>query len=103
MPSGGSRRHLRRVFEKLVSCPAAGRTRFDACFRQVEAQLVRKGIVVVLSDFMDEPNSLARDMGRLRLRGHDVIAFQVFEGVFVMVATATSVTGVPKMYRVTQG
>ena len=30
-------------------------------------------------------------------------AFQVFEGVFVMVATAISGTGVPKMYRATQG
>ena len=38
--------------------------------------------------------------GQPRLR---MIAFQVFEGVFVMVATATSGTGVPKVYRVTQG
>ena len=30
-------------------------------------------------------------------------AFQVLEGVFVMVATVCSDTGVPKMYRVTQG
>jgi hypothetical protein len=38
--------------------------------------------------------------GQPRLR---MTAFQVLEGVFVMVATATSGTGVPKMYRVTQG
>jgi hypothetical protein len=30
-------------------------------------------------------------------------AFQVFEGALVMVATVPSGTGVPKVYRVTQG
>ena len=38
--------------------------------------------------------------GQPRLR---TTAFQVFDGVLVMVATATSGTGAPKMYRVTQG
>ena len=38
--------------------------------------------------------------GQPRLR---TTAFQVFDGVFVTVATATSGTGVPKMYRVTRG
>ncbi len=39
-------------------------------------------------------------VGQPRLR---MIAFQVFEGVLVMAATASSGTGVPKVYRVTQG
>jgi hypothetical protein len=38
--------------------------------------------------------------GQPRLR---TTALQVLEGVLVMVATATSGTGVPKMYRVTRG
>jgi len=37
------------------------------------------------------------DQPRLRM-----IAFQVFEGVLVIAATASSGTGVPKVYRVTQ-
>ena len=32
-----------------------------------------------------------------------MIAFQVFQGVLVMVATTSSSTGVPKLHRVTQG
>ena len=39
-------------------------------------------------------------VGQSRLR---MIAFQVFEGVYDMAATASSGTGVPKVYRVTQG
>jgi len=39
-------------------------------------------------------------VGQPRLR---MIAVQVFEGVLVMAATTSSGTGVPKVYRVTQG
>ena len=76
---GSGRRHLRRVFEKLVALRPAGETRFAECFAQVELRLKRRGLVVVLSDFMDEPGALARAMARLRMASHDVIAFQVFD------------------------
>jgi len=76
---GSGRRHLQRVFEKLVSVGPRGETRFAECFREVEARLVRRGLVAVLSDFMAEPEPLAKSLGRLRMRGHDVIAFQVFD------------------------
>jgi uncharacterized protein (DUF58 family) len=79
VPRGSGRRHLRRVFEKLVSVPARGETRFAECFREVEARLTRKGLVAALSDFMAEPEPIARSLGRLRMRGHDVIAFHVFD------------------------
>lgn len=79
IPRGEGRRHQRRVFEKLVSAVAAGPTRFVECFRQVEARRRRKGLVIVLSDFMAEPEPIAKALGRLRMRGHDVIAFQVFD------------------------
>jgi uncharacterized protein (DUF58 family) len=76
---GSGRRHLRRVFEKLVSVTPRGETRFTECFREAEARLTRKGLVAVLSDFMAEPEPIAKSLGRLRMRGHDVIAFQVFD------------------------
>jgi len=79
VPRGSGRRHLLRVFEKLVAARPGGETRFAECFREVEARLTRKGLVAVLSDFMAEPEPIARSLGRLRMRGHDVIAFQVFD------------------------
>ena len=79
VPRGEGRRHLRRIFEKLVSVAAGGQTRFVECLLQVEACLRRKGLVIVLSDFMAEPGPVAKALGRLRMRGHDVIALQVFE------------------------
>jgi len=79
VPRGSGRRHLRRAFEKLISASPSGETRFAACFAQLEQRLSRKGLVLILSDFMAEPERLGRLLGRLRMRGHDVVAFQVFE------------------------
>ena len=79
VPEGSSRQHLHRLFSRLVSLEPRGETGFAAGFAQVETQARRKGIVVVLSDFMAEPAALAKQMGRLRLRGHDVLAFQIVD------------------------
>lgn len=81
VPRGGGQRHLHRVFEKLVSVKAEGQPDMSEAFRAIETRLSRKGLVCVLSDFMDDPEKLGTAMGRLRMRGQDVIAFQIFDPV----------------------
>jgi uncharacterized protein (DUF58 family) len=42
-------------------------------------RLVRRGIIVVISDFYDEPDAIANAIRPLRYRGHDVIVFHVLD------------------------
>ena len=79
MPHGGSRRHLARVFERLVSVRPWGRTNLVAALGEAEQRLGARGLVVVFSDFMDDPEPIAAALGRIRMMGHDAIAFQVYE------------------------
>lgn len=74
-----SKRHLARVFERLVAVEPAGETVFKDCFAMVEARVARRGLVSVFSDFMDKPDDITQSLGRLRMRGHDVIAFQIYD------------------------
>ncbi|MDA0838306.1 MAG: DUF58 domain-containing protein [Planctomycetota bacterium] len=74
-----SKSHLARTFEKLVSIVPVGGTAFEDCFLSVQSQANRKGLVVVISDFMEDPHLLARSLGGLRSRGHDVIALHVYD------------------------
>jgi len=46
---------------------------------QVTELLARKGIVVLISDFYEEPEAVLRAVGPLRARGHDVIVFHVLD------------------------
>ena len=47
--------------------------------RRLTERLVRRGIVVVISDFYDEPEAVAKAVRPLRHRGHDVIVFHVLD------------------------
>lgn len=77
--SGSSRRHLAQIFERLVSSQAAGTTTIAPSLERIQLRLNQRGLLVVFSDFMDDPAAIASSLGRLRVRGHDVIAFQVID------------------------
>lgn len=76
---GSGRRHLTRLFERLVNLEPAGPTRIIECVESVRPRLRAPGVVVVLSDFMDDPEAIAVALGKIRAAGHDVIAFQVYD------------------------
>ncbi len=46
---------------------------------QMAELLGRKGIIVVISDFYEEPDTILEAIGPLRARGHDVIVFHVLD------------------------
>jgi len=47
--------------------------------RHLEGLLSRRGIVVILSDFYEPPNSLLRAIEPLRFRGNEVLLFHVLD------------------------
>ena len=53
--SGASRRHLLRTYETLLSNAPAGIANWIDAVRHVQARIRRKGLVLVLSYFMDDP------------------------------------------------
>lgn len=79
IPRGASRRHLARVFERLVTIEPSGETQFEKCLGSIEIEASRKGIFVMFSDFMDDPDKITKAYGRFRVRKHDTVAFQVFD------------------------
>jgi len=46
---------------------------------QVAESLVRKGLVIVVSDLYAEPDQVIRALGALRSKGHDVIVFHILD------------------------
>jgi len=50
-----------------------------AAFAALAARLVRRGVVVVLSDLFDDPERLAAGLRQFRFRHHDVILLQVLD------------------------
>jgi len=79
LPPRTSRGHLQSIFEGLEGLAAAGDAGPADALTSLGGTLKRRGLVVLLSDLLDEPEALLRGLGLLRGRGHDVIVLQVLD------------------------
>ncbi|MBX3438923.1 MAG: DUF58 domain-containing protein [Planctomycetaceae bacterium] len=69
--------HFLSIVDRLQSCTAVGPTQLAHTLQELAARIRRRGLVVVFSDCFGDVASLKQALHQLRLRGHDVLVFQV--------------------------
>ncbi len=72
-------RHLDLVLHTLDRAEAKGRGSLAQPLAKLAANLGRRGILLVISDFYEVPEDAARAIRQLKTRGHDVIVFQLLD------------------------
>ncbi len=68
---------LAMLSESLARIEPRGSTDSAGALEQFAATISRKGIVIVVSDFLDDPDRILRGLMNLRFRGHEVIALHL--------------------------
>jgi uncharacterized protein (DUF58 family) len=71
--------HMRTVYGRLAALEAGGETGLAEALHGTAERLTRRGVVVLVSDFYDDPERLADAFRHLRFRGHDVLAFHLLD------------------------
>jgi len=79
LPALSRRGHLQQVFDALEVARAGGETSLAEVLAEVGGGLRRRGLIVLLSDLLDDATALLRALGLLRSRGHDLIVLQVLD------------------------
>lgn len=79
LPARRGRAHLARIFGVLGALEPAGRAGLAEAFRRVGARAHPRGLVVLVSDFMEPPAQWAGALDALVQRKADVRAFQVYD------------------------
>jgi uncharacterized protein (DUF58 family) len=74
-----SMKNLDTALHVLDRAAAARAGRLREPLLAVTERMTRKGIVVLVSDFYEEPDAVAQAVLPLRARGHDVIVFHVLD------------------------
>lgn len=74
-----SMKHLDTILHTLDRAKAGRPGSLAEPILRITEMLGRKGILVVISDFYEEPDDVLSALGPLRARGHDVIVFQVMD------------------------
>lgn len=70
---------LTRLFAGLEQAEPRARTDYGKPLRHFQALLHRRGIVIVISDFYEEPETIVRIIEPLRFHGNDVVLFHVLD------------------------
>lgn len=79
VPARNRTGHMRTIFGTLSMLQATGETRLAESLHKLAEILTRRGIVVLISDFYDQPDSLKEAFQHLRFKGHDLVAFHILD------------------------
>jgi uncharacterized protein (DUF58 family) len=79
VPARNRTGHMRTIFGNLSLLEPGGETNLSESLHQLAEILTQRGIVIVVSDFYDQPERLAEAFQHLRFKGHDTVAFQVLD------------------------
>ena len=71
--------HLRRLLRTLDQLGTGRRSDVSKPLTRLADALSRRGMVVLISDLLDEPGEIVKGLRHLRFRGTDVIVFQVLD------------------------
>jgi uncharacterized protein (DUF58 family) len=70
---------LMRILHAIEKAEGGARTDFSKPFHHFQQFLKRRGIVVVLSDFYEQPEQIVKVVEPLRYRGNEVVLFHILD------------------------
>ncbi|WP_461786300.1 DUF58 domain-containing protein [Prosthecobacter sp.] len=71
--------HLHLLLEAMVKTTPGQDTSLAPVIESLAQRLKRRGLVILISDFFDDPSALLQSIGVLRKKGHEVIALQLWD------------------------
>ena len=79
LPPRGTRPYLNQLLVELEQAKVGNRTNTAAVLHQVAERIKRRGLVVILSDLLDDPQRVLTSFKHFRHKGNEVIVMQVLD------------------------
>jgi uncharacterized protein (DUF58 family) len=79
LPASSRPGHLRSMLVTLDRLKPDHRTNVSKPLHQLADSLVKRGMVVLISDLLDDPESVINGLRHFQFRGNDVIVFHVLD------------------------
>lgn len=81
LPPKSSRVYLRPLLQALDSVKASNKTQTAGCLHSVAEKIKKRGMVIIISDFFDEPESVISAIKHFHFKKNEVIVFQLLDPV----------------------
>lgn len=79
LPPKATRPYLHQLLRELETLKPGHKTGTAGTLHQVAEGIRRRGLVIILSDLFDDPESVVKAFKHFRHRGHEVIVMQVLD------------------------
>ncbi len=71
--------HLSTILKELDNTQTSSGTQVKAVFHQLAERIKRRGLIIVISDLLDDPDQILLGLRHFRHRKHEVIVFHVLD------------------------
>jgi len=79
IPPRAKRDYLSQILHALENRGPAGETDVGKILEEIAGQIKRRGLVVLVSDLLDEPDKIIKGLRLFRFKGNDVIVFHLLD------------------------
>ena len=79
IPPRSKKAHLFSILDTLMHVKPVERTDLAKSIETAAPLIRRKGLIVVFSDLLDDPEPVIKQLRHLRSRGQDLIVFQILD------------------------
>ncbi len=79
MPAGSHHGHMRQLLREIAEAEPQAKTDISGVIHDLSERIRKRGLVIVISDFLDDPEKILQAIQVLRHRRHDVIVMHVLD------------------------
>lgn len=79
LPPRSKRSYINEILKTIDETIPSDLTGTSQALNQLAEKFTRRGLVVIFSDFFDEPESVLKALKHFRHKNHEVIAFQILD------------------------
>ncbi len=77
LPPRATKKHLSLIFKTLAQVKSDGKTEPLRIFRGLSGKIKRKGVVIIVSDFLKKPEEFLRSIRYFKAKKHLVLVFHI--------------------------
>ncbi len=79
VPARNRRGHLLTILNYLDKLEHGAKTELSLPLHQIAETINKKGLIILISDLLDEPEQVIEGLQHIRFKGHDLIVFHVMD------------------------
>jgi len=79
VPPRSNKSHLNILLNMLHNCSIQGETKISNILHQLAETIKKRGLIILISDLMDDQNDVIKGLRHFRHKGHEVIVFHILD------------------------